>query len=319
MPPNVWVIRAEGGQWTDHFVKGGYVGGGWLNELDLSDVKDRSTLHALYQQEEPWRSASSRGSYAGQANIFLLDMKPGDYVITPASDSRWLYYGELEDKPYYHALNDSDECWYAHRRKVAWNAEPLDRSNLLVRFRSTMQLTAKTAFRLYHQNEFFMRIGRHDLADVESAVQETDSNTATLNKILNDFDAFEFQDLVADLMAAMGLNEPKVSPPGPDGGVDVEGILEVATIARMTVVVQVKRYELSKRVSATAVKQLRQSIPFGGQGAFVTTSDFQRKAYDVAQEEGFPFIGLTNGQQLVGLLQQHKESLSDWLAEKLSL
>ena len=317
--PNVWVIRAEGGQWTQHFVAGGYVGGGWLNQRDLSNVKDRGTLDSLYQQVEPNRSASSRGSYAGQASIFLLDMKPGDYVITPDSDSRWLYYGELEDKPYYHAPNDSDGCWFAHRRKVTWNAEPLDRSNLLVRFRSTMQLTAKTAFRLYHENELFMRIGRHDLADLESAVQETDSNTAILNKILNDFDAYEFQDLVADLMVAMGLNIRKVSPPGPDGGVDVQGSLEVATIAKIAVVVQVKRYELGKKVTATAVKQLRQSIPFGGQGAFVTTSDFHRKAYDIAQEEGFPYIGLTNGQQLVGLLEQYKESLSDWLTEKLSL
>ena len=41
MPPNVWVIRAEGGQWTDHFVKSGYVGGGWLNHKDLSNQNQK--------------------------------------------------------------------------------------------------------------------------------------------------------------------------------------------------------------------------------------------------------------------------------------
>lgn len=319
MPPSVWVIRADGGMWTDHFLKGGYVGGGWLNGSDLSDVKDRSTLDDLYQKSEPLRSPKSRGSYVGQVSVFLLDMQPGDYVITPAADSRWMFYGELEDKPYYFVRNDADGCYFAHRRPVKWNTKPLDRSNLLVRFRSTMQMTAKTAFRLNHENEFFVGIGRYDLADLESATQETDSNTAILNRILNDFDPYEFQDLVADLMAAIGLNAPIVSPPGPDGGVDVKGSLEVATFAKVTVVVQVKRYDLGKRVSAGAVKQLRQSIPFGGQGAFVTTSNFQRRAYDIAHEEGFPYIGLTNGQQLVGLLEQHRENLSDWLTEKLSL
>lgn len=319
MAPSVWVIRADGGMWTDHFVKGGYVGGGWLNEVDLSDVKDKSTLDDLYQQEDHERSANSRGSYVGQVSIFLLDMKPGDYVITPAADSRWMFYGELEDKPYYYTLHDADGCYFAHRRPVVWSKQPLDRKILSVRFQYTMQRTPKTAFRLNHENEFFMRISRDDLSDMESASQETDSNTAILSRILNDFDAYEFQDLVADLMAAIGLDDPHVSPPGRDGGVDIKGILEVATFAKVTVVVQVKRYGLGKKVSATAVKELRQSIPFGGQGAFVTTSDFQRKAYDVAQEEGFPYIGLTNGQQLVGLLEQHKESLSGWLTEKLRL
>ena len=318
MPPNVWVIRAEGGQWTDHFVKSGYVGGGWLNHKDLSEIKTKSELDTLYAEAEPERSANSLGAYVGQVNIFHLEMQPDDYVITPASDSRWLYYGRLLNEPYYYSPNDSDGCWFAHRRPVLWTKNPLDRAQLPMSFLYMMR-ASRTAFRVSHRDQFFQKIGRPDLAEKQGSDCVPDSYSSTLKKILDDFDAFEFQDLVANLMAAIGFNDPKVSLPGPDGGVDVTGNLEVATFAKVTVVVQVKRYDLGKKISAASVKQLRQSIPFGGQGAFVTTSDYQRKAIDIAQEAGFPYIGLTNGQQLVDLLIEHKEALPEELREKLSL
>lgn len=58
-------------------------------------------------------------------------------------------------------------------------------------------------------------------------------------------------------------------------------------------------------MSAATVKQLRQAIPFGGQGAFITTAEFQGAATEVALEAGFPRIGLINGRQLVDLLIEH--------------
>ncbi len=57
----------------------------------------------------------------------------------------------------------------------------------------------------------------------------------------------------------------------------------------------------------------------GGQGSFITTSDYQPKAYDVASEQGFPRIGLINGSQLVDLLIEHWDFLPGELREKLGL
>ena len=56
------------------------------------------------------------------------------------------------------------------------------------------------------------------------------------------------------------------------------------------------------RISRNAgiVKAVRQSIPAGGHGAFITTADFQSTASETAQELRFPRIGLANGRQLVG-------------------
>ena len=83
--------------------------------------------------------------------------------------------------------------------------------------------------------------------------------------------------------------------------------------------VQAKRYSLGSRISAGTVLALRASIPFGGQGAFITTADFQGKARDVALEAGFPRIGLINGRQLVDLLIEHWNDIPEEFRDRLGL
>ncbi len=61
------------------------------------------------------------------------------------------------------------------------------------------------------------------------------------------------------------------------------------------------------------------AIPSGGQGAFITTADYQRKAYDVATDSGYPRIGLINGRQLVDLLVEHWKDMPEEFQSKLGL
>ena len=67
------------------------------------------------------------------------------------------------------------------------------------------------------------------------------------------------------------------------------------------------------------MKALRANIPAGGQGAFITTADYQKKAKDIALEPGFPRIGLVNGQQLVDILAKHWDDIPVEFQEKLGL
>ena len=59
--------------------------------------------------------------------------------------------------------------------------------------------------------------------------------------------------------------------------------------------------------------------PFGGQGAFITTAEFQGAAADVALEPGFPRISLVNGWQLVDLLIEHWGDILHEFQERLGL
>lgn len=82
---------------------------------------------------------------------------------------------------------------------------------------------------------------------------------------------------------------------------------------------QAKRYKLGQRISANTVKQLRTAIPLGGQGAFITTADFQAAAQGIAIEVGFPRIGLINGRQLVDLLVEHWQDIPNEFQARLGL
>ena len=95
--------------------------------------------------------------------------------------------------------------------------------------------------------------------------------------------------------------------------------MNIANLAKVKVFVQAKRYKRDKRIPASVVRDLRKAIPFGGQGAFITTADYQAAAADVALEAGFPRIGLINGRQLVDLLIEHWAEIPAEFQERLGL
>lgn len=155
---NVWVIRSHFGKYTTRFVDGSYVGAGWLQENDLSniktsDIKAKDALKEMHRQAHPGKSPYTVGADVGQLWLFL-EMKVGDYVITPGSDSQWLYYGRVVNLPYYYAPNHSDGCDFPHRRPVAWAGKRINRSEFSDTFQNSLKFTQKTAFRVKHHEEF---------------------------------------------------------------------------------------------------------------------------------------------------------------------
>ena len=129
----------------------------------------------------------------------------------------------------------------------------------------------------------------------------------------------EFEVLITHLLTALGFDGSEHTGKTGDGGVDATGELNVSNLAKVKIFVQAKRYQLGAKISANVVRQLRQAIPIGGQGAFITTADFQKGASDVALESGFPRIGLINGRQLVDLLVEHWDAIPDEFRERLRL
>jgi restriction system protein len=95
--------------------------------------------------------------------------------------------------------------------------------------------------------------------------------------------------------------------------------LNASNLAKIKVFVQAKRYQLTARINANTVKSLRASIPRDGQGAFITTADFQPAAHDVALDANFPRIGLINGRQLVDLLVEHWDDIPKEFQDRLGL
>jgi len=314
---NVWCVRAAFGTYAQHFVGGGYVAIGWMPSTDLSQVSSRDELYPLYRAAHPEDTSNIVvGQQVGQIARFLLEMQAGDYVITPAADTELLHYGRLAPDPSYMYAAGDDGCPYRHRRRVEWVKEALKRSGFSVPFQNTIR-SSLTVFAVSQRDEFLAAIGRRDLVPTPEAASY-DPYRAVLEQVLQ-LDDKEFEILAGHLLTALGFEGSEVTGKTGDGGVDATGELNVGNLAKVKVFVQAKRYQIGSKISAKIVRQLRQAIPFGGQGAFITTADFQNSALDVALEQGFPRIGLVNGRQLVDLLVEHWNDVPPEFQERLGL
>ncbi|MDO9003398.1 MAG: restriction endonuclease [Aquabacterium sp.] len=313
----VWCVRADFGTYARHFVDGGYVAIGWIPGTDLSNVRARDDLYALYKQAHPDDTSNVViGQQVGQIARFLLEIKAGDHVITPASDTEWLHHGTVQPDPSYVYAPANDGCPYPHRRRITWATQRIKRADFSVPFQNTIR-SSLTVFAVSQQDEFLAAIGRSDLV-AQHVVTAYDPYRVVLDQVL-ELDPKEFEILVGHLLTALGFEGSEVTGKTGDGGVDATGELNVGNLAKVKVFVQAKRYKVGTKINAGVVRQLRQAIPFGGQGAFITTADFQSAAADVALEPGFPRIGLVNGRQLVDLLIEHWPDIPTEFRDRLGL
>lgn len=314
--PEVYCIRAEYGRYADCFKEGGYVTIGWFRDFDLGTISDREGIQRIYRDHHPEdTSPYVIGQQVGQVSRFLFEIRPGDFVVTPAANPDAVYSGVVRDEPYQFVESPSDGCPYQHRRLVEWNAEPVQRSLFSVPLQNAMR-SSLTVFQIAQKASFFEAIGRSDLVPPEARAKES-ATEVVLNRIL-ELDDQEFELLVADLLKALGFEAQHVGRIG-DGGVDATGEMDVYNLAKIKLYVQAKRYRRGARISASTVKSLRQNIPTGAQGAFITTCDFQGKALEVATESGFPRIGTASGEQLVDMLAEKWEVLDPEIRSKLGL
>lgn len=314
---NVWCVRADFGKHAKAFVEGGYVAIGWISQKSMSEVKTRDDLYPLYKEAYPKDNSNIViGQQVGQIGRFLLEIKPGDYVITPAADTEWLHFGVVSASPVYSYEPNDPLCPYAHRRHVTWDKKRLRRGDFSVPFQNTMR-SSLTVFSVSQGAEFLQAIGQGALVPA-LPMKVYDPYGVVLDQVL-ELDDKEFEILVGHLLTALGFEGSEVVGKSGDGGVDATGELNVANLAKVKVFVQAKRYKRGAKIAATTVRQLRQAIPFGGQGAFITTADFQSAAAEVALENGFPRIGLVNGRQLVDLLIEHWNDIPSEFQDRLGL
>ena len=315
---NLYVVRAEFGRYTDHFISGGYVGIGWLPNFDMTLIKSRDEVYPIYKEHHPAdKSKVVIGQQVGQISRFLFEIQPRDYVVTPSSDTDYIYYGTVDEGVSYFYSDLADGCPMAHRRKVNWVKTPVLRSQFSVPFQNSIR-SSLTVFQVNHLKNFLETIGKKDLIPKSELGVEYDYYTTVLNRIL-ELDDTEFEILITHILTAVGFEGSEHHGKVGDGGVDATGELNIANLAKVKVFVQAKRYKLGIKISANIVKALRQRIPFGGQGAFITTCEYQKSAEEIAIEPGFPRIGLTNGKQLVDILAEHWDDIPAEFKEKLNL
>ena len=310
------MVRADYARYAPAFLKGSYVGIGWLEAHNLSAIAEqgKEALRELYEASYPESATMSIAQGVGQVWRFLAELTPGTFVVTPLADNSQLRVGRITGDYYYHA--SPTDSPYPHRKKVEWYTQSIRRSELSIPAQNTLR-SSLTIFQISQYEEILALYGVLLPERTKRALStEAEINRAILDQIL-ELSAEEFEILIQQLLTAIGFDAEHVGRSG-DDGIDVIGKLRVYEFAAVNLLVQVKRYR-SGKVDHNAIKHFRSSVPERSQAAFVTTSDFTAKARDEAEKEGFKKIGLINGPQLVDILIEHYDDLDMEVRGQLKL
>ena len=120
---------------------------------------------------------------------------------------------------------------------------------------------------------------------------------------------YEFQDLVAALLRAMGYHTPFVAPKGKDGGIDIIAYLDPLGAQTPRIKVQVK-HKPETAIGASEVRALSGVLKTGDIALFVTSGTYSADARNAATGSE-KFLRLIDGDELIEMWQEYYDKMSD--------
>lgn len=141
---------------------------------------------------------------------------------------------------------------------------------------------------------------------IEQAVLQIEEQVkASLLDILRQIHWYDFEEVILVLLERMGYGSFETTPKSNDGGID--GIVNQDELGFEKMYIQAKRYKDSSIVRAGEMRHFIGSLSGYStrKGIFVTTSEFDRKSQEVAENAKGCEIILIDGNQLVDLMYKH--------------
>lgn len=293
--PQVWVVRAgKGGRYANEFEELGLVGIGFKPVGSVQGM-DREALFEYVRE----LIGSKGGNVAGQIHRFANGMAVGDLVAVPDGGTRELLYGKVTDP--YEYRSEAPVAHYHHIRRVEWLGRR-NRDDLPDRILFSLG-SLLTVFQPSNQEELarFLLTGASptevdaevsappeangDRASATGAAEQEARNRELISKQIAQLGWEEAQDLAAGILEALGY-ATEVSPPGPDGGVDVLACRDPLFLHPPIVKVQVKAKPTTK-ISPDEIRQLNGLIDRSAErGIFVATGGFTGPAENEAGQMG---------------------------------
>jgi restriction system protein len=129
---------------------------------------------------------------------------------------------------------------------------------------------------------------------------------------------YDFQDLVAALLRAMGYHVTWIAPPGPDRGIDVIAHTDPLGATGPRIVVQVKRHAESK-TSADGLRAFMAVLGDRDVGIFISTAGFTSEAEREARSQERRRLTLIDLNRLIELWVEHFDRLDDIDKQRLPL
>ncbi len=307
---SMWGIHAgQVGQADSFFLKKNYVAIGWTEMGDLDQLKaDREAFKKKVVECYPGIKPGAIPNYAGQLFRFVYEMKKGDLVIYPSKQDREVHIGRVEeDYKYDPKLNPE----YPHLRAVKW-LKSVSRTN----FSQGALYEVGSALSFFQVRNYADEyraaiesgikpavVGKDEtVAMVSQEVEET-ARDFILKRLSQELKGHPLAQFVAHLLGKMGYRT-RVSPEGPDGGIDIVAHKDELGFEPPIIKVQVK--SSAGTVGDPEVASLYGKVGDGENGLFVTLGPFSNQARNFAKSKSN--LRLIDGNELIDLILQHYES-----------
>jgi len=309
-PKHAWMVRAgNNNELADIVQEENVVAIGWDSMDDVSDLETRKEFKQRYRDANPEDSSGRVAVNAGQVYRFVREMKEGDYVLTYIKASREVLIGLVKGP--YEYRQDAYLNHYHHVRHVQW-LRKVSRDDFGPQARNSMGSTL-TVFNLDDYLEQIHRLATGMKPDVseeeEVAPPFFEEVKAQADELLADLvshlDPYEFQDLVAALLRAMGFRAVSTLP-GPDRGVDIIAHPDALGFERPRIKAQVKHRKGS--VGGPEMRAFIATLRDGENGLYVSTGGFTRDAEVEARGAREP-VTLLDRDAFIRLLLEHYEDL----------
>lgn len=150
-----------------------------------------------------------------------------------------------------------------------------------------------------------------ELETASTTVEEADEAAwREIAGYLNAMPPYDFQNLVAALLQAMGYHVSWVSPPGPDGGLDIVAFTDPLGATGPRIKVQVKRQTTSK-VSVDGLRAFLALLGNQDVGIFVCSAGFTAEAEREARAQENRRLTLMDLKRLFELWVEHYQAVPE--------
>jgi restriction system protein len=307
-----WVVRVPKGEEVIKTVKKkGVVAVGFRIATSVANVKDREEMKKLYRSARPDATEPRVVVAVGQLYRVAHIIRDGDWILTPDRSKRTILYGQV--KGGYEFLKDTIGPGYSHARKVKWLGE-FSRDEMSVSLKNSIGGIATVLNMDKHGAELLRLMKQEpgkliaDEGEEEISISLYEETKAKADEqiadLLMNIDPYDFQDLVAGLLQAMGYRT-RVSERGPDQGVDIVAHPDVLGFETPRIKVQVKHRQAP--AGGSDIRNLAGTLIEGERGLFVSTGGFTKQALNEAT--GKPRLTLLDSEEFVDLLTEYYDRL----------
>lgn len=323
IPKNAWVVRAgNDNELINRIEERRAVAIGWQRMGDLSGLETREEFKTRYREKLPQHSSHRVNINAGQLFRFARKVLVGDYMLTYDKATRELLVGkvtsDIENRP-----NTFGEG-YPYVRSIDW-LKRISRDDFSTAARSSLG-SSLTVFRMNHHLHEIHRLATGESADTpevdELPVEEVpfhDEVKSQADELIADLvsslDPYEFQDLAAGVLQAMGFRATS-SPPGRDRGVDIIAHPDPLGFGRPRIKVQVKHREA--KVGGPDMRNFVATVDQDEYGLFVSTGGFSPDA-KIEADKARTTITLLDRDSFIELMLEHYEELDPGFQAKIPL